>query len=615
MFSLCMKKADPTQPANLDAIRKRLPDAPGVYKFLNRQGGIIYVGKARSLKKRVNSYFTRGGSLDFKTRVLVQQIDAIEYTVTANDLEALLLENSQIKEYQPKYNLMLKDGKTYPYICIKNERFPRVFSTRRKLSDGSLYFGPFASVATLRSILRFIEDTYKLRTCNLILSERNIAAQKFRPCLEFHIGNCAAPCIGKQQEEEYQADIQQIKQILRGRVGQLLEQLKAEMQAAAEAMHFERAHYLKQRIDQVRKHRRRSTVVSEKVGDVEVLTVLSAEGLAAVNHFKVLGGALVQSHTYSVRLRNEESAEEILEAVFAELLVENEGELCDRVLSNVLLTDSEYTQGFTWEVPQRSDAYKLVELSLQNCQAQLNEKLSISRIQQKENPTERMLLQAMQDLRLTQVPRHIECFDNSHIQGYAPVSSCVVFRDGKPAKRDYRVFKVKTVVGVDDFATMKEVVLRRYRRLLDENKPLPDLIVIDGGKGQLSHALEALAELGIDNQVPTIAIAKRLEEIYYKDDPVPLYIDKKSPTLRLLQRIRNEAHDTAIKYHRQRRSKKTLKTALTEIPGVGPATVRRLLSRLGSVKRVQSATEEELAEIVGAAKAQAVYQWAHPNED
>ncbi len=601
--------------ASLEAVRKALPDAPGVYQYYNRAGQIIYVGKARSLKKRVNSYFTKGRSLDFKTRALVGQIHRVAYTVTANDMEALLLENNLIKQHQPRYNIELKDGKTYPYICIKNERFPRVFSSRRKVADGSLYFGPYASVATLNAVLRFVRDTYPLRSCNLPLSEKNIQAGKFRPCLEFHMGKCAAPCVGKQTEAAYQADIHEIKQILRGRVGQVVKQLEHEMAQAAENLNFERAHYLKTRIDQVRKHRRRSTVVAETVGDAEVLTLLATGTLAAVNHFKVLGGMLVQSHTYTVRTRNEETAEEVLEAVVAQLLVENEGELCPRIVSNLTLSGSEYTQGIEWLVPEKGPLAKLVELSLQNCQAQLDEKLSISRIRQKENPTQRLLEQAMADLRLTRLPRHIECFDNSHIQGYAPVSSCVVFKDGKPAKRDYRVFQTKTVVGVDDFAAMKEVVHRRYRRLLDESAPLPDLILIDGGKGQLSSALEALTELGLAERIPVVAIAKRLEELYYKDDPVPLYIDKKSPTLRLLQRIRNEAHTTAITYHRQRRSKKTLTTELSAVPGVGPATVRSLLGVLKSVKRIRTATEAELAAIVGPAKARAIRQWVDPNAE
>lgn len=595
---------------HLAIVRRALPDEPGIYKYFDKSGTIIYVGKARSLKKRVNSYFTKGRSQDFKTRVLVDQIHSIQFVVTHNDMEALLLENNLIKEYQPKYNLMLKDGKTYPYICIKKERFSRVFSTRRKIRDGSLYFGPFASVSTLNTILRFIRDTYQLRSCNLVLSEKNIAAGKFRPCLEFHIGNCAAPCVGKQEEESYNTDIQQIKQILRGRYKQLLDQLKEEMETAVAALDFERAQYLKTRQEQVRKHKRRSTVVSETVGDVEVLTILGAQELAIVNHFKVLGGTIVQSHTFQTKLRNEESGNEVIEAVFAELLVENEGELCERILSNVNLSESEYATGYKWVVPERGDELKLLELSLQNCQAQLDEKLNISRLRSSEDPTERLLQQVMHDLRLTQLPRHIECFDNSNIQGYAPVSSCVVFKNGKPAKRDYRVYNVKTVVGIDDFASMKEVVFRRYRRQLDENQPLPDLVVIDGGKGQLSSAIEALTELGLEQRISIVSIAKRLEEIYYKDDPVPLYIDKKSPTLRLLQRIRNEAHTTAITYHRQRRGQKTLKTELTEIPGVGPATVKKLLTHFKSVKRIREANEIALAEIVGLAKAKVVRAWA-----
>ncbi len=598
--------------AHLADVRRNLPDAPGIYKYFGADGGILYVGKAISLRKRVNSYFTNKTGHDFKTRVLVSQIHDVQYVVTNNDKEALLLENNLIKQYQPKYNILLKDGKSYPYICIKRERFPRVFSTRNKIKDGSSYYGPYASVSTMNAILQFFRENYKLRNCNLALSEKNISEGKFRPCLEFHIGNCAAPCIGKESEAEYNEDIRQIRQILRGSFRVLLDSLKEEMTTAAAKLDYERAHYLKRRIDHVQKYKRRSSVVSEQVGDVEVLAVLSdadkSDGLSIITHFQVAGGAIVQTHQYDVRRKNEEQEQEILEAVLTRLEGEEEN-LNKRVFTNLNMAGSDLAALYSFELPTRGDELKLLELALRNCRLQLDEKLNIARINKDDNPTEKLLKQVQKDLRLTVAPRYIECFDNSNIQGYAPVSSCVVFRNAKPAKRDYRVYNVKTVEGIDDFATMKEVVHRRYRRLLDEALPLPDLIMIDGGKGQLSHAIEALTELGIDSKVPIISIAKRLEEIYYKNDPVPLYIDKKSPTLRLLQRLRNEAHNTAITYHRRKRDEKTLRTELTQIPGVGAATARKLLTKLKHVRSVQQAPVAQIAEVIGPAKAQIVYDY------
>ncbi len=600
----------------LDAARRALPDAPGIYKYFDAEGTILYVGKAQSLRKRVSSYFTKSGH-DFKTRTLVRQIRRIETTVTRDDLEALLLENNLIKQLQPKYNLMLKDGKSYPFICLKNERFPRVFPTRLRIDDGSQYFGPYASVATMHAILNFLRETFKLRTCNLVLSEKNIAEGKFRPCLEFHIGRCLAPCVGKQSQADYDDDIRQIRQLLRGNYRPLLDELRATMNAAATDLDFERAHYLKRRIEQISKLRRRSVVVSDAVGDVEVLTVLlrspeaGAQPLGAVNHFRVMNGVLVQTHSYEVRPRLDEAETDIFVAALSQLIAEEEG-VARRVLTNVSGLVGELTAAFadfTFRVPDRGEELKLVQMALDNGNALLDEKLNVSRLRATTNPTQKLLEQVKTDLRLPRLPRHIECFDNSHIQGYAPVSSCVVFREGRAAKRDYRVYNTQTVQGVDDFQAMREVVFRRYRRLLDEAQPLPDLVLIDGGKGQLSAALESIRALGIDERVTTVAIAKRLEELYYKDDPVPLYIDKKSPTLRLLQRIRNEAHNTAINYHRKRRDQKTLRTELTEIPGVGPATTRKLLTELRTVKAIREAEMPTLAAVVGEAKAQAVYDY------
>lgn len=590
----------------LATLRKALPDAPGVYKYKDAQGEIIYVGKATSLKKRVNSYFTKG-HVDFKTHVLVEHIADIDVTVTQTDLEALLLENSLIKQHQPKYNLLLKDGKSYPYICIKKERFPRVFPTRNKIPDGSSYYGPYPSVSTMKLLLRFIKDNFQLRNCNLHLSEKNIESGKFRVCLEYQLGNCAGPCEGKQSEESYNEDILQIRQILRGRFSGVLQEIESQMQQAAQAMDFERANFLKTRIDNLHKLKRKSIVMSEQVGDVEVFTLAYEEQLAVVHHFKVLSGTVVGTHSYDVKRRNEDSPAEMLEAVLSAVQLEEEDALSNKLLSNIDLQGTELAERFATKVPTRGDEAKLVALSKQNAEATLEEKLNISRLKRKQDPMEATLRQLQKDLHLKTYPAHIECFDNSNIQGYAPVASCVVFRNGKPARRDYRVYNIKTVEGPDDFASMKEVVGRRYRRLKEEGQPLPDLIVIDGGKGQLSHALEALAELQLERQIPIVSIAKRLEEIYFMHDPIPLYIDKKSASLRLLQRLRNEAHNTAINFHRKKRGQKTLKTGLTEIPGIGQKTARKLLTHFKSLKNIKAASPEALAEVIGPAKAAEVY--------
>lgn len=603
--------------ASLVELRKVLPDAPGVYRYFDANGRIIYVGKARSLKKRVNSYFTKHQGLDFKTRTMVRQIANIQYTVTRDDMEALLLENNLIKQYQPKYNLMLKDGKTYPYICVKHERFPRVFSTRNRVNDGSTYFGPYPSVGTMNAILHFIRDNYQLRTCNLYLSDKNIRDGKFRPCLEYHMGKCAAPCIGAQREEDYNDDIRQIRHLLKGHYREVLDTLNDQMNAAATSLQFERAHFLKRRIEHIQKHKRRSTVVPETVKDCEVITVLQAEGIAAVNHFRISAGTVIATHSYVTRPKAEESDREILEAALAQLIAED-SEGYERILTNVPMdapSESGFADTYVFRVPIKGDEYKLIQLSLQNCEALIEEKANISRLRSGESPTMRVLTQLQKDLRLSTLPKHIECFDNSNIQGYAPVSSCVVFKEGRPAKRDYRVYNVKTVVGIDDFASMKEVVFRRYRRMLDENTPLPDLIVIDGGKGQLSHAVEAMQELGIYGKVAIVSIAKRLEEIFVPGDSIPLYIDKKSSALRLLQRLRNEAHNTAITYHRKRRSEKTLRTELKDIKGVGPVTARKLLTALKSVKAVREADLHRLTELVGEAKASIVYDYYQNEAD
>lgn len=592
--------------------RSNIPEEPGIYKYFDKEGKIIYVGKARNLRRRVNSYFTKHTGVDAKTRLLVKQIADIQYVLTPTELDALILENNLIKQHQPKYNIDLRDGKTYPYICIKNERFPRVFSTRVKVKDGSTYFGPYPGGGAMHALLEFIHDNFKLRTCALNLSEANVKAGKFRPCLEFQIGRCKAPCIRNDLEAAYDEEIKQVKQILKGSFKAVVERLKSEMTRAADELNFERAQELKLKIEQLLRHKQRSTVVSETVTDVEVVTVMTDERLSVVNHFTVVNGTIVRAHAFDVRHTGDGVRDAtVLTASLSRLIAETDG-FKKEIYSNVAPEEAEVPEGYTLKTPTRGDALKIVELSLKNCRTLLDEKLNRK---WSERGPRRTLERLQQDLNLPKLPEHIECFDNSNIQGYAPVSSCVVFRGGKPAKRDYRVFQVKTVEGPDDFATMKEVVFRRYRRLLEEEKPLPDLVVIDGGKGQLSHALEALRELGLDEKISIIGIAKRLEEIYKKNDPVPLYLDKKSPSLRLIQHIRNEAHDTAVAYHRKKRGEKTLKTELTDIKGVGPTTMKKLLTTFKSPAQVKAATLSELEAAVGMAKAQIVYQHYHGKEN
>lgn len=591
---------------HLTEIRRSLPDLPGCYKYRDENGRILYVGKARSLRKRVSSYFTRSESLDYKTRLLVRKIADIEFVVTNTEMDALLLENSLIKEHQPPYNIALRDGRSYPYITVRAEPFPRVFMTRNREKDGSAYYGPYPAGGALRALLDFVRLNYKLRTCTFHLSQQNIDAGKFRACLEFQIGKCKAPCIGKQSMAEYDADIAEIHQMLRGNFKGVVADLERRMAEAAAALRFEEAHELKQRREALRKFRQKNIVVSDQIEDVEVLTALSRENLTVVNYFKILNGAIIRTQAFDVWRKAGETEVEVFEAVLSRILADDP-DFNPRVIVNFDVPELEIDERIKFTVPKRGDLLQVMKLSEKNCEAVLEEKLNVSRIQRKESQAETLLKQAQADLRLTEPPRHIECFDNSNFQGAAAVSSVVVFKDGKPSKRDYRVFSVRTVEGPDDFATMYEAVHRRYEGLLRDGQPLPQLVVIDGGKGQLSSAHRALADLKIETQVALISIAKRLEEIYYPNDPDPLYIDKRSPTLKLIQRLRNEAHDTAVAYHRRKRSRQSLQTELTQIKGVGAATAQKLLAELRSVKKVREADLETLEQLVGAAKARAVY--------
>ncbi|MCL4121818.1 UNVERIFIED_CONTAM: hypothetical protein GTU68_029705 [Idotea baltica] len=582
---------------------RNLPDSPGVYRFLNQRGKILYIGKAKHLKKRVSSYFTQSRNHSYRIKHLVDNIRDIAYTVTNSEVEALLLENNLIKNHQPRYNILLKDGKTYPYICIKNERFPRVFSTRQKLNDGSAYYGPYPSVSALKSMLELIRGFITLRTCNFHLSESNIKAGKFKRCLEFQIGNCAGPCEGLMTEEAYMEGIEKVKHMLRGNLSPVIKHLEMQMTVAAENYEFEKADFFKKRLERVRSYIRKNRVTSVKINDLEVLTVETEQHLAVVNHFKVLNGAIVQTHSWEIKRNNQEEAEEILSATLTHMIAD-EVELGPEIVSNIPINLEGLSGDIITSVPQKGDKKHLVDLSLKNCRTLLTEKLFSQNFKQRRTPGERMVDELQKALRMKVSPNHIECFDNSNFQGSSPVASVVVFKKGKPSKRDYRHFNIKTVEGPDDFASMKEIVTRRYKRLLSENEPLPQLIIIDGGKGQLSAAAEALRELGLIDQIRMIGIAKRLEEIYRIGDPIPLHIDKKNPGLYLIQQLRNEAHRFAITHHRNQRSKDPRhRSQLTKIKGIGPQAEQDILKLFRSVKKLKSTDEKELIAKLGQRRA------------
>ncbi len=595
--------------AHSEKVREQLrlvPDAPGVYRYYSKSGNLLYIGKAKSLAKRVRSYFNSGRSHSYRIGSMVTQIADIQYTIVHSETEALTLENNFIKEHQPKYNINLKDGKTYPYICIPKERFPRVFSTRDRTDPNAEYFGPFTSVKVMHSFIDLIRQNYKFRTCNYLLSESNVKAGKFKLCLEYQIGNCLGPCEAQISEEEYNANIISIRKILRGHMRELLEQLEQEMYAYAAEYAFEKAEKVRVMIEKIRAFKLRNTVVSEEIDAIDVLTVDRLNDLAVLNHFRVARGAIVATHSWEVRIRNDETDEELLASVFERLRLE-EG-LGKELLTNVNFDPEEEIE---WaghiKVPTRGDRKMLVDLSMKNCRVLLEEKVWKQSLRKK-NPNEPILEQLQKDLHLVNLPKHIECFDNSNFQGQYPVASMVVFKDGKASKKDYRHFKIKTVEGPNDFASMEEIVLRRYKRCIDENLPFPDLIIVDGGKGQLSSAAKSLEALGLITKIPIIGIAKKLEEIYVLNDPFPLHLDKRSTSLKLIQQLRNEAHRFGITFHRDLRSKGTFVTHLTDLSGIGKGTATKLLSHFRSVKKVKEATLEQLAEVVGQSRAALIKQ-------
>lgn len=578
-----------------------LPDSPGVYRFYNTEDVLIYVGKAKSIKKRVGSYFNKIEGINRKTLRLVSEINKIEYTVSGTEFDALLLENNLIKQNQPKYNILLKDDKTFPYICILNEPYPRVIYTRKYLPEQGQYFGPYSSVVAMKNILDLARKLYTIRTCHLLLSQQNIEQKKFKVCLEYHIGNCKGPCEGLQQEVDYLKDIDQIRSILKGQVSIVEKHFTEQMAQAATAMQFEKAQFFKEKLDYLERFQTKSLVVNRDITDVDVITLISQEEYSYANYMVIKEGAIIYSKSIELKKKLEETDEELISFSLLEMQAQSRSNN-KTVFSNIPVTIlSEDTENI---IPKIGDKRKLVLLSQKNAMA-LQRERELFRAEKKARKNE-VLAILQKDMLLPSLPDVIECFDNSNFQGTTPVASMVRFVNGKPDKKGYRHFNIKTVVGPDDFASMKEIVYRRYFRLVHEDLPLPDLIMVDGGKGQLSSACEALKELNLYGKIPIAGIAKRLEEIYYPEDPLPLMINKRSPGLKLLQFIRDEAHRFAITFHRQKRSKNFLKTEMEELKGIGKSTTEKLLQHFKSVKKIREAPIEELEKIVGKSKAQLI---------
>jgi excinuclease ABC subunit C len=582
---------------------KTLPNRPGIYQFYDKEGKLLYVGKAKNLKKRVSSYFNRE-LLSGKLNMLVRKTADIKHIVVGSELDALLLENNMIKEYQPRYNVMLKDDKTFPWICIKNEPFPRIFPTRTVVQDGSQYFGPYASVKMMNTLLELIRQIYPLRTCSLNLTQKNIAAGKFNVCLEYHLGNCLGPCVGYETEEDYKLKFNGIREIVKGNFGAVMKELKDKMEAHAKAYEFEKAQVIKEKIVLLERYQAKSTIVNPKLGEVDVFSIIDGEEAAYVNFLKVANGAIIQAYTVEMRKKLEETPEELLAIAVFDLRTRLASEAREII---VPFTPDLELPDVTITVPKIGDKKHLLLLSEKNARYYKLDKEKQLELLEPERKSQRILGTMMKDLRMKEPPVMIECFDNSNFQGDYAVAAMVCFRNGRPDKNEYRHYNIKTVTGPDDFASMEEVIYRRYKRQIEENKPLPQLIVVDGGKGQLSAALNSLEKLELRGKITIIGIAKKLEEIYYPDDPLPLYIDKKSETLKILQRLRDEAHRFGITHHRKKRDKATLKTELTTIPGIGEETAKKLLVDFKSVGKIKKLSLEELEKSVGKAKAKVVF--------
>lgn len=587
---------------------KKIPHKPGVYQYFDKDDVLIYVGKAKDLKNRVSSYFVNDRQLNAKTRVLVRKINRIAFTIVDTEIDAWLLENNLIKKHKPRYNVMLKDDKTYPWIVIKNEPFPRVQWTRKYIKDGSTYFGPYASVGMMHVVLDTIRELFPLRTCNLNLSPEIIAKGKYRICLEYQIGNCKGPCEGLQSKEDYDQNLANIKDILNGKISVVKTRIKEQLDEAVANLNFELAHQLKIKLDKLENYQSKSTVVSSSITNVDVFSIASDESIAFVNFLRVVNGVVIQTQTLEMKKRLDETDAELLQIAIPE--IRNRYKSLSREIIVPFEIEVEGLPDYVkFTVPKLGDKKKLLELSLKNVAYFKKERMLQYEKLNPEIKTERLLTQMQKDLRLNVLPRHIECFDNSNIQGNYPVSAIVVFKDGKPSKKDYRHFNVKTVEGPNDFATMEEAVYRRYKRLLDEGQPLPQLIVIDGGKGQLGAALKSLKLLGIEKQVTVIGIAKRLEELFYPGDQYPLYLDKKSETLKVIQHLRDEAHRFGITFHRNQRSRKTFVSELENIPGIGKTSVEKLLREFKSVKKVKEATDDDLAKVLNKRQIKALREY------
>ena len=581
-----------------------LPNKPGVYQYYDKADKLLYIGKAKNLKKRVSSYFTKQHD-SAKTRVLVKKIVTIKHIVVDTETDALLLENNLIKKYQPRYNILLKDDKTYPWICIKKERYPRVFSTRRMIKDGSEYFGPYTNKKTVYTLLDLINGLYPLRNCNYDLSDKNIKSGKYKVCLEYHLANCLGACEGKQTEESYLESVAAIRNILKGNFKESLLAFKNQMNNFAKNLQFEDAQKVKEKMEVLMNYQSKSTIVNSKINNVDVFSIISDEEYGYVNYLQISFGSIIRSHTLEIKKKLAETDLEILQLAVIELRNRFQSH-CKEIYVPFKISAGDDIKIY---IPKLGDKKHILDLSIRNAKYYRMERFKQIRITDPNRHENRIMAQMKKDLQLSQEPRHIECFDNSNIQGTNPVAACVVFKNGKPSKKDYRKYNIKTVVGPDDFASREEVVYRRYKRLLDENQPLPQLIIIDGGKGQLSSSLKSLDKLNLRGEIAIIGIAKRLEELFYPDDPIPLYLDKKTETLKIIQQLRNEAHRFGITFHRNKRSKEALNTSMDAIDGIGKKTVIELLKNFKSLERIKSATFEELTEIIGPSKSKKIKEF------
>ncbi|MFT5921697.1 MAG: excinuclease ABC subunit C [Flavobacteriales bacterium] len=593
-------------PKHIKQILQRLPNKPGIYQHYDIAGDLLYVGKAKDIKKRVSSYFNKNKYENGKTKLLVRKIHDVKFMVVETEFDALLLENSLIKKYQPKYNIALKDDKSYPSIVIKKERFPRIFPTRQIIKDGSEYFGPYANVKAMHALLDLIKRLYPLRTCKFNLSEENVEQGKFKVCLEYHLGNCLGPCEGLMNEEDYNQNVDAIRNIIKGDYADAVKTLKKSMHQLADDMQFELAADLKKKIDILEFFQAKSTIVHASIHNTEVFSIVSDEKSGYVNYMKVMNGSIVQGHTVEVKKRLDETDTEMLEHVIISVRERFQSS------ANTIFVSTEVDLKIPevkFHVPQRGDKRKLQDLSVRNAKYFMRDKHKMLEMVDPEAHTKRILTTLRDDLRLKEMPVHIECFDNSNIQGTNPASACVVFKNAKPSKGDYRKFNIKTVEGPDDFASMEEVVFRRYKRLRDEELPLPQLVIVDGGKGQLSSAMKAIDELGLRGQLAVIGIAKRLEEIFFPGDSIPIYIDKRSESLKLIQQLRNEAHRFSLSHHRNKRSKEALQTSLTDVEGVGITTAQKLLTHFKTVEKIKNASIEDLQAVTNLKVAQSIHQY------